>query len=287
MKARSYPWSVDLFLLSGRLTQQFCSLVLACQAGFWLGVLPRETLQLTEEIHSNESNRYTQDRYNESGLRDWEQESISAYFQGCKRLLVGAAGGGREILALCKAGYEVDGFECNPRLVEYANDLARRHGLTAEVQLVPRDQCLRTGRVYDGVISGWGAHTLIQGRKRRVAFLRALRAQACEGSPILVSFLYRTQGDRRFNLIVGIGNLIRGVLRRERLELGDDLLTTYAHRFTRQEIASELHEAGFELKSYGTEGYGYAVGIATGQPLAPEDPVRPEPAASQPHALTA
>ena len=41
----------------------------------------------------------------------------------CKRLLVAGAGGGREVLALYKSGYEVDGFECHPELVALANTM--------------------------------------------------------------------------------------------------------------------------------------------------------------------
>ena len=37
--------------------------------------------------------------------------------------MVVGGGGGREVLALRRLGYEVDGFECDPGLVACANEL--------------------------------------------------------------------------------------------------------------------------------------------------------------------
>jgi hypothetical protein len=176
-------------------------------------------------------------------------------------LIVGV-GGGREALALRKLCYQVDGFECHPELLEYANGLLEREGLTPDIKRAPRDLCPAGGRIYDGLIVGWGAYMLIRGRQRRIEFLRQLRSQTEVGSPVLLSFFTRSYDGLYFRLIMAIGNTIRWLLRRDYLEMGDDLSPNYVHHFTRREIAAELRESGFEIKFYSDKQYGHAVGIA-------------------------
>ena len=45
-------------------------------------------------------------------------------------------------------------------------------------------------------------------------------------------------------------------------QVGDSLEPNFVHRFTRDEIASELAEGGFELKSFGVTPYGHALARA-------------------------
>ena len=66
---------------------------------------------------------------------------IARYFQNAKRLLLVGAGGGREVLALIRLGYEVHGVECNPELVRVANTLLEEQGLPPSVQFAPPDTC--------------------------------------------------------------------------------------------------------------------------------------------------
>jgi len=162
-------------------------------------------------------------------------------------------------------------------LVEYANKLLEKEGLVPDIQLVPRDMCPVSSKIYDGLIIGWGAYILIQGSEQRIAFLNKLRALTQEQSPILLSFFTRSGNERRFKVIAAIGKVIRLILRRGPVEVGDDLppyyvksgektknyIPYYVHYFTRDEIASELHEGGFELDFYCTEEYAHAVGIAS------------------------
>jgi hypothetical protein len=52
-------------------------------------------------------------------------------------------------------------------------------------------------------------------------------------------------------------------LRREHLEVGDDLSPNYVHHFTQREIELELSESGFDLQFYSDRQYGHAVGRAS------------------------
>jgi hypothetical protein len=254
---------VRIYLLSTRGFQKLFILFKACLNGFWLGILDNQTLHDIDRHYYDENKRtYCSDKYNKSGLRSWEKAVTDEYFQTRERLLMVGVGGGREVLALRKLSYEVDGFECHPELLEYANDLLEREGLAPSVMLAPRDQCPAVGPVYDGAIVGWGAYMLIQGREKRIGFLRQMRSQVKEGSPVLLSFFTRSYDSLYFRLVRAIANGFRRALRRDRLETGDDLAPNYVHYFTEKEIAAELREAGFEIRFYSDKQYGHAVGIA-------------------------
>ncbi len=268
MNRHGYPIIIKIFVLTGVLLQKLSDLSRACFAGFWLGVLKRENVDLTNMFAYDKMDMYRQDEYNRSGLFRWEERAINKYFQRCKLLLVAGAGGGREVLALSRSGYDADGFECNPDLVERANELIKKEGINSNIQLIPPDQCLDSTKIYDGIIVGWGVYMHIQGRRQRVAFLKRLRSQTREQTPILLSFYFRSESPLYFRVVAAIGNIIRLVLRRDCLEIGDTFLyisdfNQYIHCFTKKEIDSELREGGFQLEFYGTDEYGHAVGIAS------------------------
>jgi hypothetical protein len=105
-------------------------------------------------------------------------------------------------------------------------------------------------------------YALIQGRARRIAFLRQLRAQCAAGTPLLLSFFTRKSDRFRFRFTRRVANVFRWLLRRERVEMGDELMPTYIHNFTQAEIAAEMQAAGFQLVYFDTDEYGQAVGLA-------------------------
>lgn len=238
------------------------SVLRACLAGFWLGLLRPETLLDIDRIYYANTAKYTDGSYNRSGLWVWEREIMTRYF-GCRqRLLIVGAGGGREVLALARLGYEADGVECNRKLVEAANALLAEEGFLSTVRYASPNTCPRVGKSYDGLVIGWGAYMLIQGRAQRIAMLQSMRAQTFAGAPILLSFFSRPPAAKRFRIIFAVGNTLRRLLGREALELGDDLEPEYVHYFTQKEIAAELQAGGFELVIYKPHPYGHAVGVA-------------------------
>jgi hypothetical protein len=242
----------------------------ACFVGFWLGVLTREDIHAIDKEYYTRSKKdlpgeinFHSKEYNRSGLWEFEKRALAEHFADCKRLLVIAAGGGREVLALQRMEFQVDGFESHPDLVAVANRLLREEGAQANVRLIPRDSAPNTGDVYDGIIVGWGAYMLVQARQRRVALLQQLRAQSQAHAPILISFFVRpSESSRVYDLCAFTANVIRGALGREPVEPGDWLTPDYVHYLTQDEVASELSEGGFNLVHYDTSGYGNAVGVA-------------------------
>jgi hypothetical protein len=262
MVEQDIPRLIRIYTLSNRFYEKFLRFLSGCYFGFWLGILNRDTLHLIDQRYYDDEKMYHDSGYNNSGLFIWEMACIEKYFTDRKSILLLAAGGGREILALHHLGFEVDGYECHPGLLSKANELMASEENPVSILPASRDHCPKVDKQYDALIIGWAAYTLIQGRDKRVALLRELRACTDPGSPLLLSFLFRTNDNIRFRMISRVGNFIRLILRRKRIELGDNLIPVYVHDFTEAEIAAEMCEAGFKLEYYSIEPYGHAVGIA-------------------------
>jgi hypothetical protein len=263
---RRCPLIIKMYFLSRKMLHRFFQklygIATMCFTGFWLGLLNSHYLCLIDEVYYNNSSMYYKDDYNKKGLWNWEKVIIDKYFYDCKDLMILGAGGGREYLELYKMGYHLDGFECNPKLVEYANSFLEKEGIMSKIQISSRDNYQYRTKRYDGIIIGWGTYMLIQGHEHRVALLKTMRNHLLKNSPILLSFFCRSDAERRFKVAVKIGNTIRWILRRDFLDTGDYLYPNYVHFFSKEEIASEMRTAGFELTSYSTDPYGHAVGLA-------------------------
>lgn len=175
---------VSLYLSSERLFR----VVKACFDGIWLGLLSRERLHA---IDTSYSERYADEGYNRGGLWPWEQAAIDRFFAGRTRIVVTGAGGGCEVLALRKLGYDAIGFDPNAQLAAVGDRLLASEGHPGRLWCAPRDVWPGTAGPCDGVVVGWGSYMLIQGRARRVTYLRGARACLPEGAPILVSFFAR------------------------------------------------------------------------------------------------
>ena len=185
------PRIVRLYFWTNRKFVHLCVLLRALFNGIWLGLLDREMLYTVDKSCYDSWQRYHSQAYNHQGLAAWEESALRTYFTDCRRLLVAGAGGGREVLALCKLGYEVDGFECHPALVTLANQILIEEGFSTRLELVARDECPSEIRKYDGVIIGWGTYMLIQGKDQRIAFLRKMRDTVPSQAPLLLSFYQR------------------------------------------------------------------------------------------------
>ena len=254
---------VRLFKSADRWFNRGVRLATAIHEGFWLGCLSADELNVVTAAHYAQSLESTSAEGNLRGFFDWERRALEKYFPAGSNVLVAGAGGGREVLALLRAGYSADGFECNPALVEAGNAIFDQAGEARGVIFCPPDQVPSGARVYRGIVVGWTAYSHIPTRERRVEFLRALCQRALPGSPILLSFFARDGNSRydavAFQVATWIRRLLRG--RKEPAELGDHLNWSYSRWFTREEIESELREAGIRLVDFGDISEGYAVGM--------------------------
>jgi len=250
-----------VYLKSERVTNAALGLIRGCFDGIWLGLLSRRQLARIDEAYYDGSGLYVTESYNRQGLWHWEQAAIENYFSGVRRIVVTSAGGGREVLALAKAGYEVTGFEPHQGLARFGSRLLAAEGLIVSIAPSERDRWPAGAIGADGALVGWGGYMLISGREHRVAFLREAAAQLPAGAPILLSFFVQAGVARRLRVAAGVANPLRRLLRREPVNVGDALMPNLVHFFTRTEVAAELADAGFDLLDFGSMDYGWAVGM--------------------------
>lgn len=231
--------------------------------GFWLGWIEARHLESITNSFYDLHSKYASESYNLSGLFSWETDAIKRSFGGCRKILVGGAGGGREALALRRMDIDVTAFDCNENLVRLASRIAEKEGLSTHIHYVAPNKVPHLDTTFDGVFIGWGAYMHISSSKKRISFLKSIRQLVQEDSPLLLSFFTRNPDSKRFRYIQRIASAIR-TLRRSTIpvELGDTLDGTLDHYFTLEELAGELQAGGFKMVHYDEHPYGHAVALA-------------------------
>ena len=146
----------------------------------------------------------------------WEEEVVERWFPTPPaRVLVGGAGGGRELLKLAELGYAVVGFEPSAELAHtLAQDAAAAH---IEIYLGRYETLPAVKRLddsspvdlsdrpsFDAGIFGWYSYAHLRTEPQRVAAVRQMAA-LCHG-PIVISFHPAKAQNRRdvFSVVVGV-----------------------------------------------------------------------------------
>jgi hypothetical protein len=225
-------------------------------SGFWLGVMGKKSIDFSDELYYNKAKSYSNDKYNESGFFGWEKPIIEKYFSGAKSILLIAAGGGREVIALNKMGIEVDAYECNPKLVEFGNLLLEKHDINSRIKSLARNSVPEDIKQYDGIIIGWGAYSLIRGRETRIGFLNSIRPFFKSDTCLMVSFIYSTRRSRKDKIIKQVSDFLTFLHKKSRAEIGDRLVPNFIHYFSEEEIKSEFAQADLEVIDYSSSDYG-------------------------------
>lgn len=260
---------IRAFHWSERWLERFARVLRIAHEGFWLGWFDSDELTLATVASYNRENPYATRAHNLSGLFQWEHKVVTEYFGSGFRILVAAAGAGRELVALNRLGYRADGFDCSIALVGAGQRLIAECGLDASLSFCPPAMVPDSTRHCDGIIVGWGGYTHIPGTARRVEFLRQLHRVVSAGAPVLLSFWARPDpaapDDYR---VLKLASHTRALRRSsdEPPQLGDHLTGIgFDHRFTRSEIEAEFAAAGFRLEAYSETDHPYAVGLALGE----------------------
>ncbi|HSL86775.1 MAG TPA: hypothetical protein VK861_07555 [Bacteroidales bacterium] len=251
-----YKIVAKLSHISFRINKKIYNFLEALLSGFWLGVMSEKSIEYSDELFYNATDHYVDDKYNESGLFRWEQAMIDKHFTQVRKILLIAAGGGRETLTLQRMGYEVDSYECNPRLIEYANTLLRKNGIEKKIEYLPGSSVPERITEYDGIIIGWGAYSLIPGTGKRLSFLEGLNPFLAKDAPLLISFLWTRNRGSNDKIIKSVANFFRILMRREKAEYGDRLVPDFIHYFTEEEIKKELTLAKYRITDYSSSDYG-------------------------------
>jgi hypothetical protein len=244
--------SHSTFRFMGRL----CNFLDTFHSGFWLGVMSEKSLEFSDELFYNRSMHYMDDKYNLSGLFEWEKVLINKHFSNLKSILLIAAGGGREALALIKMGYDVDSYECNASLIAYGNALLKKNQIDSVIKYLPRNTVPIDKKKYDGIIIGWGAYSLIQGSKKRHSFLTALQPFLNKTTPLMISFLWVEKKSRKDKMIKDLSDFFRIFSKKDKTELGDRLVPDFIHYFDEEEIKGEIIQSNLKLIDYYSSDYG-------------------------------
>jgi hypothetical protein len=230
--------------------------------GVWLGVFTDEQLDALDTRAYDARPRYADDAYNSGGLHAWERRALDAHFPCGGRIVVIGAGGGREVLALLRDGYDAVGYECHPGLSAYGARFLAEHGYPNRVRPSRRNVWPEDAGRCDGVVVGWGSYTHIPGRGTRVRFLRGARMALRPGGPVLLSFWTVPAWTPYLRAVQVTGSAVRRVRGAPPLDNGDALAGSYVHHFTRPQVERELSAAGFVPVHYRDVEYGVAVGTA-------------------------
>ncbi|MBL8678861.1 MAG: hypothetical protein JNK05_06830 [Myxococcales bacterium] len=205
----------------------------------------------------------------ERGLFSWEK-SLLAREEVPKsgRVLLAAAGGGRELEALGERGYEVCAFEPNPVLRRGAEEVASRFGarvydgLFSDLSTAVRDEgplaSLRAQSPYALVVLGWGSITHVLEDEERIALLESVRALA-PTAPVIVSFFLRP--ERNEGAPIAKTERLRKALRGAFARMGGrnhgvpeglayEAGGGFVYAFTESEVQSMAHRAGYAVRYF-------------------------------------
>jgi len=214
----------------------------------------------------------------EGGLFGWEQslfEHQSIPRSG--RVLLAAAGGGRELKALLDRGFQVTAFEPNPVLFEGARRVAEgRAGAkvfrASYADLVSAAEgngplALLTEERFDYVLFGWGSFTHLTEDAVQLSVLGASRALAPQ-APLSLSFFMRSalQPDSRS---ARMRQVVRRVLRHAGSArpvepgLGYDYGGGFVYSFSSDEVNSLAARAGYRIEFFDEKIFPHVILVPT------------------------
>jgi hypothetical protein len=189
-------------------------------------------------------------------LFSFEEQVITELFpKPPGRILIGGAGGGREVFALASRGYQVLAFEPSLPLAQSMRE--RLGGKPIEVYVgrydsLPRLRSLEGAwtdldalEPFDAAIVGWGSFSHLRTDRVRVKTLEAF-ARVTRG-PILVSFI----GIQKSNAHAGsrAARLRRRLPRRRERALGDtfSIFIGFIHKTNEAEVEHLVDAAGLDV----------------------------------------
>jgi hypothetical protein len=222
-------------------------------------VAPEQRDSVTLQLYETQPTYYPGGARFRAGLFGWERQAITGgVFPARGHILVGGAGGGREVLALTELGYRVSAFEPAEALVNGAKAAVESNGRSrlvrgaysdlvraADGQPSPLGDAVKPP--IDGVILGWTSFSHVLSAQDRLALLCALHKLA-PNAPVLMSFFGRASND--------IGRT-RALLRRlfarlgcrYRATLGDGFMpwAGFYYALTPDELSSLADAAGYRI----------------------------------------
>lgn len=245
----------------------FISVAMAVHEGIWLGLLRENSLQQVTADGYQAGGVFGTDEHNRQGLFGWEHAAIETYFPPQAKVMIAAAGGGREARALLAQGFEVVAFDPDEKLIAQcrsrlsAAEAQKLTLMTAAPNTVPAIP----GAVFDAGIVGWGALSHMTSERVRVDFLRAFSAMLKPGAPVLVSFHLRPPQSRTDSLRHWIAKSVAAFTFGRKPHVGDrfriESTVLFLHLFTPEEAKAEIEASGFSVVHFGDSPEAHVVAI--------------------------
>lgn len=233
---------------------------------------PADRAALSGALYARQSTYLPGGEVFQRGLSAWERSALdSPLFPRSGRVLVGAAGGGREVVALVERGFEVVAFD---PCAEYA-EAARRVAPSAEVFQASYDDLVAAasgrggplasviGASFDAILLGWGSLSHVTPLGSRLALFHALRRLAPR-APVLASFALLPESSAPPDS----KGRVRDTLRRVFAAMGAPGISEVGDIFLREGFFAQLasselmklaSEAGYEVSLFEEEPFPHAV----------------------------
>ena len=187
----------------------------------------------------------------DAGLTAFERRWFSKWLRPTDHVLLIGSGAGRDLVGLCRLGYDVTGLEPIPELVERSRHNVERHGLTASV-ISGLVETAPLGR-YDVVIWSCFCYGLVHPARTRVETLVRLgQCLSAEGRMLVSCITFQSQS----RLSTTLARLSARLASTDWTpEPGDAFtpvhlrpgLLRFEHAFRPEEIARECAEAGLRI----------------------------------------
>jgi len=210
----------------------------------------------------------------ELGLFEWEKALLDAsLLPASGRVLLGAAGGGRELMGLAERGYAVSAFEPALELFQGAQQVASRYPACQVLRGSYADLCARAeGREnalsaldldVDLIWLGWGSLSHLTVPDEPLGLLRALRTLVPK-KLVVLSYAERgheaSKGRGARRLREALRRMFQGLGGAEVPE-GLECYTAggFQYAFSVDEISELATQAGYRVILQRSEGYPHAV----------------------------
>lgn len=200
-----------------------------------------------------------------SGLMFWERALYDRVLKPEDHILVVGCGTGRDLIALLKLGYRVEGLDLAPRAIALARRMLQREGLSAELYTGPIE-AVALPASFDAFIFSWFCYGYIPQAETRIEVLRKVKARLNPGGRVLISYIPAERPPR--SLPMRLTRFAARLTRSDwRPEVGDVVgpgardrqAVHYEHQFWEGELENEAHAAGLTVIRHERSDVGTAV----------------------------
>jgi hypothetical protein len=256
--------------------------ILLSEEILWAWTRPPQREAVNRSLYSR------QDRYLrggwifDEGLSAWERAAFTTPpFPARGKILLGGAGGGRELLSLCGMGFDVVAFEPSERLCAGAQEIVSAYPNSTVVRASYEDLIRSAeqgtgpladyvlGASFDAVIFGLASFSYLFTEAERQALLRATRRIA-PTAPVLFSFLLQSGETSKFDRIRPAIRRMFRLLNAPGARLTGDRFhsdTGFIHALTAGDVRTVAERSGYRTVYCRLEDFPHAL-------LIPESPRR-------------